>query len=573
MIKQTIIILVFIIFCLSVSGQVKKQETGLKREVTLYNPYKPSLAESKKKSFLPDMNDTLKVRPSFNYDINTEPYLATYTISPIKAAALLPDPLTKLYKSYINIGMGNYVTPLAELSVTNERSKKGTIGLYARHFSSNGKIELQNSKKVFAGYQDNDASVFGRKFYSKSLFEGSVDFAQKTRYAYGYDPAVTDYSPARKDIRMNYNDIGAKASLSSLKTDSTSFSYKFDINYDFFSNAKNLYQHSAGIKGKMAKSFKGFYVGSGISYDYYRLSDSILTTPKYIASISPFIKKSTGQWNMKLGFQALIDKNMEASGKFHFYPDLNLGFTVVPSYVSFYAGLTGKLERNEPVKVIIENPYLVPNGSLFSQPNTDHVMIVFAGLKGNTGIGGNYVVSASYSLVNDMVFYSNVLAAPAFKYGQGNYFSTVVSDAEVLNIHGETGGQINDKLSFNAVANLYSYTLSDIDHAYNKPAWDGKFGLKYNLRDKILAGLEISAEGKRRQLVNGDISFPAQLSSVPAISEMPAHFNLNLSAEYRYTKILSFWTKLNNISTNRYYEWTYYPSQRFLVMLGFTYSL
>ena len=119
--------------------------------------------------------------------VKTKPFLPEYTISPIKAAALLPDPLPKLYKSFVNIGLGNYLTPLAEISITNERSKKGTIGFYGRHFSTNGKIELQNDKKVFAGYMDNDASLFGRKFFRKSLFEGSVDFTQKTRYAYGYD--------------------------------------------------------------------------------------------------------------------------------------------------------------------------------------------------------------------------------------------------------------------------------------------------------------------------------------------------------------------------------------------------
>jgi len=59
----------------------------------------------------------------------------------------------------------------------------------------------------------------------------------------------------------------------------------------------------------------------------------------------------------------------------------------------------------------------------------------------------------------------------------------------------------------------------------------------------------------------------------PVIYEMPTHFNLNLSAEYRYSKILSFWAKLNNIANNHYYEWAYYPSQGFLFMLGFTYSL
>jgi len=565
MLKRDLIIPALIFFCLlPVSAQVKKQETGLKREVTLYNPYKPSLPEVKKRSFLPDMNDTMKIRPVFRYDIKTKPFLPEYTVSPIKAAALLPDPLPKLYKSYVNIGMGNYITPLAELSITNERSKKGTLGFYGRHYSTNGKIELKKGTKVFAGYMDNDASLFGRKFFRKSLFESSVDFSQKTRYAYGYDTSITN-SPAKKDIRLDYNNIGAKASLSSLTLDSTSFSYDFDISYNFFYNAENLFQHNAGITGMIAKSYKGFYVGSGIGYDFYKLSDSLLTSPKYIASISPFMKKSTEQWSFKLGFQALLDKNMDTSPEFHIYPDINFGFSVVPSYVSFFAGLSGKLVKNDPLKIISENPFIVRDGSLFKILNTDHELIVSAGLKGNTGLGGNYLVSASYSLISDMLFYSNLFfTGNIFKPDLGNYFLPFVDDAELLNVHSEISGAINDKLSFTGMANLYKYTLAVSDYAWNKPAWDAKLGLKYNLRDKIIAGIDLTAEGKRRLIVTG----------VPSVLfEMPAHFNLNLSAEYRYSKILSFWTKFYNISNNRYYEWAWYPSQRFLCMLGFTYSL
>ena len=62
------------------------------------------------------------------------------------------------------------------------------------------------------------------------------------------------------------------------------------------------------------------------------------------------------------------------------------------------------------------------------------------------------------------------------------------------------------------------------------------------------------------------IDFPS------GIVDMPILFNVNFGAEYRYSKILSFWTKINNLS-NSYYEWTYYPTQRFLFMVGFTYSL
>lgn len=566
MIKRTLIIpAILLFFYLPGAAQVKKQEPGIKREVTLYNPYKPSLPDSKKRSFLPDMNDTTKIRPDFHYEIVTEPFLPEYTISPLKPAAIQPDPLAKLYKSFVNIGLGNYFTPLAEISITNERSKKGTIGFYGRHFSTNGNVELQNGKKVFAGYMDNDASLFGRKFFRKNLFEGSVDFAQRTRYAYGYDTSVTNYSPSKEDIRLNYNNIGAKASFSSLTMDSTIFSYDFDIFYNYFHNEKYLFQHNFGFTGIMAKSYKGFYVGSGIRYDYYNLSDSLLTNPKYIFSLSPFIKKSTDQWTFKLGFQALLDKNMTESSVFHLYPDINFGFNIVPAYIRFFAELSGKLERNDPLNVISDNPFLVRDGSLFKVPNTNHELIVSAGLKGNTGLQGNYLVSVTYSLISDMLFYTN-LSYPEniFTPTVGNYFLPVADDVELLNIHGEMSGAINDKLSFNGMINVYNYNLALYDFAINKPNWDVKLGLKYNLREKIIAGMEVTTEGKRRLLVTGDPSLWFETYSF---------FNMNLSAEYRYSKNLSFWTRFNNISSGRYYEWAYYPSQRFLCMLGFTYSL
>ena len=163
------------------------------------------------------MNDTAKVKPEFHYVVSAEPFLPEYTISPIKAAALIPDPLPKLYKSYVNIGFGNHVAPLAEISITNERSKKGAFGLYGRHFSTNDNIELHNLKTSYAGYMDNDASLFGRRFFQKSSLEGSVDFTQKIRYAYGYDPLILDYNPSKKDIKMNYANIGGKGLIIPLR--------------------------------------------------------------------------------------------------------------------------------------------------------------------------------------------------------------------------------------------------------------------------------------------------------------------------------------------------------------------
>ena len=215
MIKRTFILTLLAVICNhSLNAQESRQEPTLRREVTLYNPYRPSLNVVRKRSYLPELNDTMKIRPVFRYEVNAEPFMPQYTISPIKAAALMPDPLPKLYKSYINAGMGTHLSPLGELSITNERSKKGAVGLYARHFSTNGKLKLENDDKVFAGYMDNDASLFGKRFIGKSILDGSVDFTQKIRYAYGYNPEITDYSPGKDSVRMRYNNIGAKTSFS-----------------------------------------------------------------------------------------------------------------------------------------------------------------------------------------------------------------------------------------------------------------------------------------------------------------------------------------------------------------------
>jgi hypothetical protein len=581
MIKRNLIIPALVFFCLiPVSAQVKKQEPGLKREVTLYNPYKPSLPESKKRSYLPDMNDTVKVRPESHYEISTKPFTPEYIISPIKPATLMPDPLTKLYKSYINLGLGNYLSPLAEISISNERSKKGSLGFYARHYSTNGYIGLQNGKKVFAGYMDNDASLYGRKFFKGNVFGSSVDFTQKTRYAYGYDTGMIGYSAIKKDIRLNYNNIGVKLSLSSTNTDSAGLAYKFGISYNFFHNTKNLYQHSAGLTGIMQKSVLGFTVGSGVTYDFCKIPDILLINTKYIASISPFIKKSSGLWNFKLGLQALLDKNMGTLPELHIYPDLNLSFSVVPSYVSFFAGLSGKLEKNDPLKIISENPFFVADGSLFSMPNTNHSIIVTSGLKGNNGIGGNYLLSASYSLINDMLFYSNIVSplwfnilhpgVPVQEYG--NHFLAIPDNVELINIHGELSGLISDKISYNGSMNWYKYSLSYNDYAWGKPPWDARLGIKYNLRDKIIVGGEFTGTGKRKFQVRNENPLSSTLQ-IPDEFEVPVHINLNLTAEYRYSKILSVWARFDNLSYNLNYEWAYYPSQRFLCMLGFTYSL
>jgi len=567
-IKKTIFA---IILSLIVCAPLRSQVQDLKREVTLYNPYKPSLTDARKLSFLPEIIDTTSVNPVFLYDVNSEPFNPTHSISPIKSASLLSDPLPKLYKSYVRVGIGSNTTPLAELSIANQRSKKGAVGIYAKHYSSNGKVPLENKQKAYAGFMDNDATVFGRKFFDKSYLDLSADFIQKARYAYGYNTEVP-YEFLKKNIRLSYLDAGASLSLASLNLDSADLSYDLGVSYDYFRNAGEGDMNHIGFTGKMAALYEGFYLGSGLDIDHYTLSKSLGIDPKYILELSPFVKKSTDLWNFQLGVGLSLEKNLDSEVKAYFHPDLEFGFSVVPQYIRFFAGLGGRLENNEPMNIIRENPFLVPGESIYRIPNTNHALIISAGLKGNSGIGGNYVLSASYSIVNNMILYSNIVYPDTAGLVQrGNYFMITPDDAEVLNFQGELTGNISKRMSFSASANYYKYTLTDNKYAWNKPDWDSRFGLFYNLRDKIVAGAEVTALGSRKLMVNQSPTGWTTLE--PEVIEKPVHVNIGLSAEYRYTRILSFWLKVDNVSWNRYYEWAYYPSQMFNFMVGFSYSL
>jgi len=54
---------------------------------------------------------------------------------------------------------------------------------------------------------------------------------------------------------------------------------------------------------------------------------------------------------------------------------------------------------------------------------------------------------------------------------------------------------------------------------------------------------------------------------------LKGYVDLNLGLEYRYTKILSGFVRLNNILGTRYQAWNQYPGMGFNVLFGFTYAL
>ncbi len=562
-------------------GQTRGQET-INREIKLYNPFKPTLQDVNKRLFFPQMLDSVGQRKEVDYSITPGTFAPRYKVSEIKAATIDPDPLPKLYKGFVRAGFGNYVTPLAEISITNERSKKGAFGFYAKHFSSHGKMSLDNDAKVPGGFMDNDALLYGKKFLRRSVFEASASFSFDTRYAYGY---YTDSVPAvdlaKDDVKLNYLSAGGEIGYYSHGTDSSDFSYDFGLGFDHFRSTPDLWYNNISFRGKGGTEAFGFYTEAAIDYDLYLMNDLADPNPLHFFSFNPSISKQGAEWIFKLGVTADITSGTdhesaipdETKTTVHLFPDVMFGFDIVPKILNFHILLDGEVEKNDAKWAASVNPWIMNDGSLFRINHTINKMRASVGVNGSVTEKLEYRLGTSYTFVENMVMFTSTVRYNTLSsswWQMGNYFDPLYDSGEILKVTGELTAEVTDQISLTGEANYFSYSLSEFETAWNMPDWTASLRLDYNLRNKIIANIGFNAISAR----TGFFTTIRDLNpGVEREIDMPAHINMSLGAEYRYTKILSFWTKFTNVGFNSYTEYPFYPSRRFLFLAGFTYSL
>ena len=550
---------------LSAVATAQTEEETIRRSVTLYNPYKPSLQEAAKRAILPEVDDTTTVAILFDYDFTPGSFVPEYAVSPIKSAVLSPEPLEELKKGYVNLGLGTYLSPFLEINISNGRSNKGAIGLFTRTYGSAGKIELENDKRVNAGFLDNQALLYGRKYFRRSRLDADIDFRQMTRHAYGYDPAVTGYEPEGKEIRALYYDVTTKARYFTMEPDSSDLNWDATLRYNLFTRQDNGMQHNPGLTLSAGTEMFGLYAGVNADYDLYMFAKGIDYKSRSLFSLAPYITKGNEEWRFRFGLKMAADIKenhdpLEGGDKklyMFFYPDAMFTFSVIPKFLRFTASIDGSMENNQARNVAYINPWVVPGDTIYNLRNTDNELRIKAGISGAVNVSATYAFDVSYNLFKDMLLFMNDTL------GVGNWFVPLYSDGSLLKVHGGLNIPINRQFTMSLDGNYYGYDLSGQEYAWHKPEWDGSVKGSYNLRNKIIASAELTLIGDRY----------ARVRAPEETVRLPFHPNLNMGVEYRYTPDISFWVKCNNVSYSRYFEWNYYPQRNFMLIGGISYSL
>ncbi len=550
LIQRTGSLLLLAGFCLlpPLSAQEK-----IEKEVRVVKPYEPTLSGASKILVSPEMDDTVKMIPDFNYRIYPQPLLLRHEVRPIQAARIESDLLPELYGTLLSLGFGSYVTPFAELSMNSLRKKEGGLSLHASHMSSQGKVKLSNDQKVFAGYSDTRIDLSGKKIYRNAEWTGNFGFDALTRYFYGHRPD-TLAEPEKDDIRQRYLLFDIGTALTSTHGDSSRFNYRFDLGYgytqDLFSNS----QHAFRLDGTGYRSFIKGIAGLDISASHFRRIPEPSSGNNTLVSVMPWWMKNTPEYRLQLGLNVTMDQS-DATW-WHFYPTAMLQFKVIERILIPYIGVRGYVEANDLRKIAMENPFVMPG---LAVKNSPHNMEFYGGIKGNLGSQTAFTLRASYALIDDAYLFVNDTLT-----GLSNQFDVVYDDLEEVNYYGELLFRAGKRWDVVLKGNYYQYTTAAEEKAWHRYQYDGTLSLKYNLRDKILASADVMLYGPRwakNWAPGGD---PIELKG---------YMDLNLKLEYRYTRILSGFISLNNLASARYQAWNQYPMQRFFLLAGFSYSM
>lgn len=532
-------------------------QTGIKDyEVNVNTVFEPTIKDAVKLSDLPEIKDTVIKVSNFNYGIQSKPLVSKYEVIPIDAAKMQNEPLTKLYRSLLKAGMGTYTTPYGEFWINSLRTRDVVYGFHYKHLSSSSQLKDVG----YSGFSDNEAELFGKKFYKKHSLIGEFNYKRNAVHFYGYDANTNTLT---KDFtKQRYQLFEPIVKIQSHYTDTTKINHSIKFGYynltDNYSVAENNIKLNTLFNTFVNK--EKLFVAFDMDYYNHKLPND--TINDVIVKLNPYFKAQGNKWKADIGLTAALDIfSDQGSAKFYFYPQLNAEYDVYEKVIMAYAGINGGLQKNSLRSLSNENPFIK---STINYKNTNTKFSIFGGLKGNLSSSISYDAKAGYSVIDSMHFfvidYSDVTTLD-------NKFKVIYDNTNLFNVSGQLKYQLREKINFIAKGNYYLYKTKNLIRAYHKPNFDLTFSAVYNLKNKIIMKADVFVLGNQFALteVLQNNAYINQTKLLKGVGD------INLGVEYRYTKMLSFFVNFNNIANFRYYRWEKYPSQRFNLMAGITF--
>ena len=492
------------------------QDIGV-TNVEILQEFKPEIPDVNRLNENAVFADTLKQDRVLTYNTINTVFNTNFKTKPLIAAEVKMDKINELLSTKVYFGLGNLWLKKANFVLNSKRSNSFSYGLIANHFSNKYSAN-KNS--------DNNIKIFAKKISKDFVIMSSLNYDRKTNlYKKGDKLLNEDFYRNR----FAYSKLSIDAFRNNNKSLLSSFNFLIS---DFNEMSENQIHFSALLNKRIKNQFYNLDI-SFDNYLNYNNSNSRFQSLDYkIVSFLPSTVFKIKGFNLYLSADLdllLNDKRIEL------YPEFKLCKELVENVLYIDAGLRHIKKRNTYKSLTEQNPFIHSfgtNQSIFMQnyflqdlKNSDTYEVYFF-LKNKLSSKETLQFESSYGNISEFSQFT-LFDNRHYERFKVDYLRSVSQ----LYFSASYEYLINRILTLKSNLNYSSWNKDVL----NKPKLQFDLSIPVNLRSKIMIIPAFSYLGKRMS-IRGDL---------------PSQFHANLGINYLYSRQLTGYLELNNITNSK----------------------
>ncbi|GAA4089053.1 hypothetical protein [Mucilaginibacter panaciglaebae] len=534
---------------------------SLSEEIIITSAYKPLLADAVKIRRNPDLTDKSPYKAPLVYTPIDKRLEQNSEIKQLDAMKIPPVIDTVPYNNIVRGGLGNLKTTFFEGYFGNGQDMAMQVGGYVRHFAqSSSAYENQKSNKEEIG-------VYGKNIGETNTLSGRIDYVNKGNYFYGYDK---DNPPVNLDVAHQYfNTLSAEGEIAKNYRDvENDFTYALKLKGYVFGDRFKARENNLVLSGFVNQTINQFYTGLSVSLDLSTQKDSLYSYNNSIVRLNPYIKFQGENYKIDAGINVVDEFGF--AGRFSLFPAAKLEFQVIPKYVRLFVEAKGDVNKSSLRDFYNYNPFL---GRDLTIKNSVDKLDLSAGLKGTLAPGLGFKANIYHNSVKNMpLFVSNFYFA-----GGQNRFAVIYDNgtATVNGFNGELDYKVSGAVNLFGRIEFKDYKLASEELPWNLPKFKLTAGTTININDKVKVTGSLLIRGATYDKPNAatfTATYGLPLPTPVITAEVSQYVDLSGSVEYKVTKQISIFGRVNNILNSTNQTWLYYPDYGFNIFGGASYS-
>ena len=616
--KRVLILSAAVLFC---GAPLRAQVT---KQVEVTKAYVPEVSKAVKLPVVPDMTDTVRLRPEIDYTVTPSALATNLSTEPFRPATVTYWEFNRPRPLYLKVGAGAPFNSVLDLYASTQNSGTGYVVGYLNHTGDWAKIRNDFGARPASWRMQNRLGAVAGKYLGRRVLEGKLDLTNRLYRNYGFDGAEAwctrygsdgsaSYYPFSKiaNDRQHYNDAALSMRIGDDFTDLSRFNFDVELRGGYFLNVlqmqpvyydwgvdRDRYHEVSGGGGiRLAKAFGRHAFEFKADFDGAWRNMLGYGSTQLLFGLHYAYRHDKFRWSAGLDYvrdgveretvvgsdlsdPRAVYRESRTKHENRFLPAASIVFDPADGRFMLYAGLTGKVFRNDMRMLSRSNPYVDPTAIL---PNTEEHRVT-GGIKGATGYGRfSYNLYVGYAHEENALqwiarFVPNNVRDERADVGYLSFYVPYAMTLKDLSLNAEFAWRLSGRFTFDGEVHVHSFKgAEDVSYknnepytlAYGRPQLTARLRGEYRAR-KVSLEVEAQMQSVRHWTTyttvnekSSETDSDSGLNLVRRVIDLydfRAPVTVDLAARFNWflSRTATFFVEGRNLCDAKLYDWAYY---------------